>query len=149
MARRKDLVEHYHIFSFFTGLQLIGLRPDNLQGNAMFRQPLIGLPVDIQSGMAQVDEQAQHDQVRRLGDVFADKVAPHLPLLAASPGKAVSRQVDEEKGRAANRFAVFFPQLDAEVVDGLRFSRFAADPGQAAVVAQRVDEARLPYVGTA
>ena len=100
--------------------------------------------------MTQVDEEAQDAEVFRGRDVFTDESTPAVAVLAAGLGKAVTRQIDQEKGKAPLPF--FFiatPQGGLEIVDGLGLPRRAADPGQAAVAAEGIDQARLADVRAA
>ena len=134
----------------FIGLQFIGLGPDDLQRYAAGGQPFIGFAVDGKTGMTQVDEEAQDAEVFRGRDVFTDESTPAVAVLAAGLGKAVTRQIDQEKGKAPLPF--FFiatPQGGLEIVDGLGLPRRAADPGQAAVAAEGIDQARLADVRAA
>ena len=122
---------------FFISLQFIGLGPDDLQGNAGRRQPFIGFAVDGKAGMAQVDEEAQDAEVFRTRDVFTDEGTPAVAVLTARLGKAIAREVDQEKRQALLPF--FFiaaPQGGLKIVDGLGLPRRTADPGQAAVAAE-------------
>ena len=73
-------------------------------------------------------------------------------LFAASVYAAVGEKHPPAQEKRQALLPFFFiapPQGGTEIVDGLGLSRCTADAGQAAVVAQGIDQARFTYVGTA
>ena len=98
--------------------------------------------------MAQVDQEAYHDEARGALDVVVDEGGPCVLVFLACLCKAVARQVDEVPFLSLFLFVHGSSGLDGVVVDGSCLARFAADVGELSLPAEVVDEGGFPYVRT-
>ena len=99
--------------------------------------------------MAEVDQEADHDEAGGFLHVFINESGPAVFISLAGLGEAVAGEVDEVPVLSLFFFVFDAAGLDGVVVDGACLARFAADVGELLPSGEGIDEGGFAYVRTA
>lgn len=128
----------FHVRLQFLGRKLISFGENQQKGNFFRARPREDRLIFFANAAAGVDEEKEKAEGGAVVEVGVDRFSPFGDFLGGRFGKAVAREVDEEKR-----------VVDEEEVEELRFAGCGRGAGEFFFVQEMVDEARFTDVGFA